>query len=100
MEQASDVKEFGRGAKGHLRFKYLVLPDGTRLPLRGIVDLTGKSVNKGVLIVALAAVGLRGASGVTAVTGLGFAIPAGTLIRVEVEGEQKVHVNAQVHEAS
>jgi hypothetical protein len=90
MDEATDVKEFGRAAKGQLQFKYLVLPDGTRMPLRGIVDLKGRSVNKGELI-ALGAIFGAGPAG--SVTGSGFAIPAGALFHVEVDGQQRVRVS-------
>jgi len=93
MDQASDIKELGRGAKGQLSFKYLVLPDGTRLPLRGAVDLQGKNVsNKGALI----ATGLVVSWGVAAVTGLGFAIPAGTTMSVQLDGDQKFRVSGAI----
>ncbi len=35
MQEPSDSKSFGRAAMGRLVFKHVVLPDGTRLPLRG-----------------------------------------------------------------
>jgi hypothetical protein len=89
MEQSSDVGEYGRGAKAQLRFKFLALPDGTRLPLRGIVDLQGKSLNKTALIAATVAFG----TSVLSVTGSGFAIPAGALFQAEVDGEQKIRVS-------
>jgi hypothetical protein len=92
MDQATDVKEFGRAAKGQLQFKYLVLPDGTRMPLRGIVDFKGMGVNKGELI-ALGA--LVGEGRVAWITGGGFAIPAGALFHVEVDGQQLVRVSGQ-----
>jgi hypothetical protein len=89
MEQSSDIGDYGRGAKGQLRFKFLTLPDGTRLPLRGIVDLRGKGLNKTALIAATVAFGAARLSA----TGSGFAIPAGALFRAEVDGEQKIRVN-------
>jgi hypothetical protein len=89
MEQSSDIGEYGRGARAQLRFKYLALPDGTRLPLRGIVDLQGKKVSKTAIIVGTVAFG----TGVLSVTGGGFAIPAGALFRAEVDGEQKIRVS-------
>jgi hypothetical protein len=58
MEQASDVKEFGRGAEGQIRFKYVVLPNGTKLPLRGFADFRGKSLHNGLLIAATLAFGV------------------------------------------
>lgn len=88
VEESSDIGEFGRGAGGQLRFKYLLLPDGTRLLLRGIVDLQGKNVNKGALA-ALAVINTAGLS----ITGTGFAIHAGALFRAEVDGEQKIRVS-------
>jgi hypothetical protein len=87
VEQSSDIGEYGRGAKAQLRFKYVVLPDGTQLPLRGIVDLQGKSKNKATLA-AFAVIRV----GVLSITGAGFAIPAGALFHVEVAGEQKIRV--------
>jgi hypothetical protein len=89
MDQATDVKEFGRAAKGQLQFKYLVLPDGTRIPLRGIVDLKGRRVNKGEIV----AIGvIIGAASAASVTGSGFAIPAGALFHAEVDGQEKIRV--------
>lgn len=88
VEQSSDIGEYGRRAEGQLRFKYLLLPDGTRLLLRGIVDLQGKSVNKGVLA-AIAVVNTAGLS----ITGTSFAIRAGAPFRAEVDGEQKIRVS-------
>ena len=90
--QSSDIGEFGRGAQGDLQFRYLVLPDGTRLPLRGSIDLRGKGANlnkveKGVVIATSIASGADFASG----TGSGFAVPAGTLFYAQVDGEQKFH---------
>ena len=97
VEQSSDIGEFGRGAQGQLQFLYLVLPDGTRLPLRGVVDLRGKGVHlnkveKGFVIASSIAGGADLASG----TGSGFAVPAGTLFSAEVAGEQKFHVSRAV----
>jgi hypothetical protein len=89
MEQSSDIGDYGRGAKGQLRFKFLAMPDGTRVPLRGVVDLRGKGSNKTALIAATV---VFGASRLSA-TGSGFAIPAGALFRAEVDGEQKVRVS-------
>jgi hypothetical protein len=88
VEQSSDIGEYGRGAKVQLRFKYVVLPDGTQLPLRGMVDLQGKSENKATLA-AFAVIRV----GVLSITGAGFAIPAGALFHVEVAGEQKIRVS-------
>lgn len=90
--QSSDIGEFGRGAKGDLQFRYLVLPDGTRLPLRGSIDLRGKGSNlnkveKGLVITSSIAAGVDLASG----TGSGFAVPAGTLFYAQVDGEQNIH---------
>jgi hypothetical protein len=90
VEQASDIGEYGRGAKAQLRFKYVVLPDGTQLPLRGIVDLQGKNENKATLA-AFAVIRL----GVLSITGAGFAIPAGALFHLEVDGEQKIRVSRE-----
>jgi hypothetical protein len=89
VEQSSDIGEFGRGAAGQLRFKYLLLPDGTRMPLRGILDLRGKDVNK----TAVVALGVVFGTGVFSITGDSFAISAGALFHVEVDGEQKIRVN-------
>ena len=90
--QSSDIGEFGRGAQGQLQFRYLVLPDGTRLPLRGFLDLRGKGGNlnkleKGLVITSSIAAGVDLASG----TGSGFAVPAGTLFYAQIDGEQKIH---------
>lgn len=87
--EAKDIGEYGRGAKGQLQFKFLTLPDGTRLPLRGNVDFQGKKVGKAALIVGTVALG----TGVLSVTGSGFAIPAGTRFNAMVDGEQKVRVS-------
>jgi len=89
VEESSDIGEFGRGAGGQLRFKYVLLPDGTRLPLRGIVDLRGKNVNKGVL----AAIAVTISTAALSTTGTGFAIHAGGLFRAEIDGEQKIRVS-------
>jgi len=88
----SDIGPFGRGAKGQLLFRYLVLPGGTKLPLRGFVDLNGKGANlnkveKGLVIASSIASGTDFASG----TGAGFAVPAGALFYAQVDGEQKIH---------
>lgn len=90
--QSGDIGEFGRGAQGQLQFRYLVLPDGTRLPLRGFIDLRGKGANlnkveKGLVIATSIASGADFASG----TGSGFAVPAGTLFFAQVDGEQNFH---------
>jgi len=88
IEQSSDIKELGQAAKAQLRFRYLVLRDGKRLPLRGTVDVRGKGVNKALLIAGAVTID----SGLTGVTGLGFAIPAATLFRAEVAGQQSLVV--------
>lgn len=95
--QASDIGEFGRGAEGQLQFQYLVLPDGTRLHLRGFLDLRGKGGNlnkaeKSILIATSIAARTDFVSG----TGFGFAVPAGTLFHAEVDGEQKFHASRAV----
>ena len=94
MDQASDVKNWGRGAKGKLTFKYLVLPDGTRMPLRGFVDIKGLS-DKGDVIALAVLDGITGGPvGVAGLaTGTGFAIPAGTLFHAEVDGQYTLRVN-------
>lgn len=91
MGQASDIKDHFRGARGQLNFQYLVLPDGTRLPLRGTVALAGNDTTKrkGVLIAEVAWLGV----GVLAETGLGFAIPAGTTMSVQLDGDRKFRVS-------
>ena len=88
----TDIGPFGRGAKGQLLFRYLVMPDGTKLPLRGFLDLKGKGVNlnkveKGLVIAESVASGADFASG----TGSGFAVPAGALFYAQVDGERKIH---------
>jgi hypothetical protein len=88
VEQSSDIGEYGRGAKAQLRFKFLLLSDGTQLPLRGIIDLQGKNENKATLV-PFAVIRV----GVLSITGTGFAIPAGALFHVEVDGEQKIRVS-------
>ncbi len=94
MDQTSDVKTFGRGAKGQLQFKYLVMPDGKQMPLRGVVDLKGMNKVDDVIGQAvlngggLVGVGLGGL-----VTGNGFAIPAGTLFHVDVDGPQEIRLS-------
>ncbi len=95
MDQPSDIKELGRGAKGQLRFNYLVLPNGTRLPLRGAVDLQGKFVSKG-LIEAAVAPGISPLGGGLMLPGMGFAIPAGTTMKVQFDGNQKFRVSGVV----
>jgi len=89
IDESNDVKELGRGAKGQLVFKYLAIPDGTRLRLRGAVDLRGKTINKGALIGATVLFG----AGAASITGQGFAIPAGALFSAEFDGEQKFLVS-------
>ncbi len=94
VEQASDIGEFDRGAKGQLQFKYLLLPDGTGLALRGVLDLRGKGADfnklqKGLLVATSVATRLDFVGG----TGSGFAVPAGTLFHAEVNGEQKFRVS-------
>jgi hypothetical protein len=89
---SSDIGEFSRGAQGQLQFRYLILPDGTKLALRGSIDLRGKGANlnrveKGLVIASSIASGADFASG----TGSGFAVPAGTLFYAQVNGEQKIH---------
>lgn len=97
--KSNDIGEFGRGAQGQLQFVYAVLPDGTKLPLRGIVDLRGKGNSADLnnaeksLLIATSIVGpLDLASG----TGTGFAVPAGTLFYAEVDGNQKFHARRAV----
>jgi hypothetical protein len=75
-----------------LRYRYVVLPSGVKLPLRGSVDFNGKSLNKGVLIAATVVFG----AGSLSATGFGFAIPAGTLFQAAVDGPQRVRVNRPV----
>ena len=99
--QSSDIGEFGRGAQGQLQFRYLALPDGTRLPLRGLIDLRGKGGNlnkleKGLVITSSIAAGVDLASG----TGSGFAVPAGTLFYAQVDGEQKIHATREKEKQS
>ena len=84
IDDATDIGALGKGARGELHFKYLILPGGRRLPLRGQVDLRGKGFNKAGLIAATVAIGVGPAS----ITGRGFAIPAGSLFRAELDGEQ------------
>jgi len=104
MQELSDSKSFGRAAKGQLEFKYVVLPDRTRLPLRGGVDFTGKSthtkgvVAEGATLATTAAIVYMGGTGPLGDVGLsnpglGFAVPAGTMMTVQIDGEQKVRVN-------
>jgi len=73
VEQSRDIGEF-HGANGQFRFRYVVLPDGTRLPLRGIADFR---VKVGFFYGPVA----------------GFAIPAGTPFQVEIDGEQDVRIS-------
>lgn len=87
----SDIKELGEGARGALRFQYVVLPDRSRLPLRGDIALRGHSVSEATVAAAIIAFGAIGAS----LTGRGFAIPAGTLFRVQVAGEHTVKLPSQ-----
>ncbi len=101
MDQLSDIKDFGRAAKGQLRFKYLVMPDGVKVPLRGEVNFSGKSTVKEnvadqgarlALTAALVAAGGGGSLLGAGAPGKGFAVIAGTPMRVQVAGEQVVHV--------
>jgi len=104
MQDLHDSKSFGRAAAGQLVFKYVVVPDGTRLPLRGEVDFTGKNtLKKGIAAEAgtLAATavlvyfGGYGALGdpLLGEPGLGFAVPAGTMTTIQFEGEQTLRVS-------
>jgi hypothetical protein len=103
VEELSDSKSFGRGAKGRLVFKYLALQDGTRLPLRADMDLKGNSKAAEVATVATvtalattAAVMLGGGGplpGGLGISGLGFAVPAGTSMNVQLDGDQKFRVS-------
>jgi len=88
-ESSSDIGEYGKGAKAQLRFKFLALPDGTQLPLRGIVNFQGEKWGKTALVVGTVIAG----TGLLSVTGSGFGIPAGSLFNAEVDGEQKVRVS-------
>ena len=99
MDQLSDIKDFGRAAKGQLNFKYLVMPDGTRMPLRGQVNLSGKSTAKenvrdqAVTLAATAALVAAGGGGPllgAGAPGKGFAVLAGTPMSVQVSGDQIV----------
>lgn len=105
MQGLHDSKSFGRAAEGQLVFKYVVAPDGTRLPLRGEVDFTGKNtLKKGVAAEAgTIAVGVvflyfahnSGPLGdpLLGEPGLGFAVPAGTMTTLQFDGEQTLRVN-------
>jgi hypothetical protein len=73
VEQSKDIGEF-HGANGQLRFRHVVLPDGTRLPLRGIADF---QVKVGFFYGRV----------------IGFAIPAGTSFQAEINGEQEVRIS-------
>jgi len=111
MDQLSDIKDFGRAAKGELRFKYLLMPDGTKVPLRGEVDLSGKTAIKKnvadetVTLAATAALVAAGGGGSlmgAGAPGTGFAVLAGTPMSVQIAGDQAVHVapstNVTAHE--
>jgi hypothetical protein len=94
VERATDIREGGHGAEGELMFKYLVLPDGTHLPIRAAMDLKGKSVSKGVMVsVIVLSTILTNAGGGASITGAGYAIPAGTELKVQLDGEQKIRVS-------
>jgi len=99
MDMLSDIKEFGREAKGKLRFKYLVLPDGTKVPLQGEVDLSGKNTyaenvgDEAARLAATAALVAAGGSGSligAGAPGTGFAVLAGTPMTAVVSGDQVV----------
>lgn len=92
VEQSKDIGELGQRAIGQIRFKYLVLPEGTRLAIRGTLDLQGKGMNKGFLI----GMSLTFGSGPASITGSGFAIPAGTPFQTEVNGQQEVRAGRAV----
>jgi len=103
MDQLSDIKDFGRAAKGKLSFKYLVMPDGTRVPLRSEVDLSGKStikqnvVDEAATLAVTAALVAAGGYGPLPLMGAGapgwgFAVLAGTLTSVRVAGDHAVRV--------
>jgi len=100
MTDVSDSKSFGRAARGHLVFKYVVLPDGTRLPLSGEVDFTGKNTLKkgtaaeAATLATTAVLVYFGGSGplgdpLLGDPGLGFAVPAGSMTTVHFDGDQK-----------
>lgn len=104
MQDLSDSKSFGRAAAGHLVFKHVVLPDGTRLPLRGEVDFTGKNtLKKGIAaeagtLAATAVLVYFGGGGplgdpLLGEPGLGFAVPAGTMTTIQFDGEQTLRVS-------
>jgi len=98
MDQLSDVKSFGRGAKGQLVFKYLVLPDGTHLPLRSEVGFQGggKTGRVAAEETATAATSLLFGGplmGGLDTLGRGFAVPAGATMSVQLDGDQKIRVS-------
>jgi len=105
VEKSSDIGEFDKGAQGQLQFAYAVLPDGTRLKMRGAVDLRGKGADlnkteKGLLIATSIAARLAspitGAADFASGTGAGFAVPAGTIFYAQVDGNQELHARRAV----
>jgi hypothetical protein len=94
MDQLTDIKDFGRAAKGQLSFKYLVMPDGVKVSLRGDASLRGKSTGKENVRDQVARTALTAAIGGpllgAGAPGKGFAVLAGAPITVQVAGDQVV----------
>ena len=93
VDHMSDVKEFGIGAKGYLTFKAVALPDATRLPLQGSVNLQGMTVSRGAIVATTIVFGLRGVAAAASARGRGFAVPAGTLFQVEITGDHTIRLS-------
>jgi hypothetical protein len=50
VEQLGDIGGELQAAKANIKFRYLVLPDGTRIPLHGVIDPRGRRVTAGAAI--------------------------------------------------
>jgi hypothetical protein len=75
-----DIGEFGKAAKGGIRFECIIAPNGARVPLRGEVALDGNKRNTA----AMAALAVGVSAAFAGMTGTGFALPASTLMPAEV----------------
>lgn len=81
VQHVSDSTSWGHASEGQLLFKFVRLPDGTKLPLRSEVHLTGKS-------------------NPFSSSRLDFAVPAGTETTVQFDGEQEVSISRKAASAS
>jgi hypothetical protein len=75
-----DIGEFGKAAKGGIRFECAIAPNGAKVPLRGEVTLDGSKRNTA----AVTALAVGVSAGFAGMTGSGFAAPAGALMQAEI----------------